>query len=344
MKAAVMTDIGVIEMQERPMPVCGDTDVIVEITDVGVCGSDIHYFEEGKIGEFVVEDDIVLGHESAGIVREVGDSVDGLTTNTKVAIEPGYPCRKCDYCKQGDYHLCIEITFMATPPDDGAFAQYVAWPADFVYPLPQEMSLQEGALCEPLSVGIHACQLGDVSVGDRVLITGAGPIGLLGMETAFAYGANEVYVSDVVQSKLDFADARGATGTIDGRTDALGDAINRLTDSEGVDVVMEASGAPDVYTSVLECVRPGGTIVAVGLPSSAEIPFDFTGLSTREINIQGSFRYNNTYGEAIELISSGTVDVAGIIDREYDFDDITGAMIRAQDHEIVKTMISMNAT
>lgn len=341
MKAAVMTDIETIEFEDRERPSPASDEVLVRIQDVGICGSDLHYYEEGRIGDFVVESPIVLGHESAGEIAEVGDGVTDLAAGDRVTIEPGVPCRRCEYCKRGEYHFCPDITFMATPPDDGAFVEYVTWPADFVYELPENVSLEAGALCEPLSVGIHACRVTDLDLDDSVLVTGAGPIGMVAMETAKAAGAGDVYISDVVEEKLVKAADRGAAGTIDVSERDLVAAVDDLTDGAGVDVVIEASGAAPVYASALQTVRPGGTITCVGLSSDTEIPFDFTSVTNKGVTIEGSFRYSNTYPEAISLLRRGAVDIEGIIDDRYAFDDIETALDAARTPEVVKTMVSL---
>lgn len=336
-----MTDIDTIEFKTRPRPKLESNDVLVKVRDIGICGSDVHYLTEGQIGDFVVEDPLILGHEVAGEIVETGDEVDTHAVGQEVAIEPGIPCRRCEYCKRGEYHLCEDITFMATPPNDGAFVEYIAWPADFVYPLPSNVSTREGALCEPLSVGIHACRRANIGVGDTVLITGSGPIGLLVMETVRNAGASTILVSDVIDEKLDRAESRGATETVNVEKRRLVDAVDAVTDGRGVDVAIEASGAPEVYKSVLQSVRSGGTITCVGLSSESEIAFDFVDMTVREVDLQGSFRYANTYETAINLLQRGVVDVEGIIDEEFTFENIETAFEMSQEPEVVKTMISM---
>lgn len=342
MRAVVLKSIEQFEMQDRERPTPTDDEILVSVQDVGICGSDIHYYNHGRIGDYVVEDPLILGHESAGKVVEVGTTVDGLEPGDRVALEPGVPCRRCSHCKQGDYHLCESVTFMATPPHDGAFTDYVAWPADFAYKLPDEVSTREGALCEPLSVGIHACRRGDVSTGDSVLITGAGPIGLLTMEAARAAGATDIIITDVVESKLSFASDRGADQTIDVTEENLETTVDKHTDGAGVDVVVEASGAKPSIKSTLDAVRRGGTIVFVGLASEAEVPLDVLEIIDNELDIHGSFRYKNTYQAAVDLLADGAVDVEGIIDFESPLEDLDEAFRRSMEPDVVKGMISVN--
>lgn len=341
MKAAVMTDIEEFEFRERPEPSVADDEVLVRISHVGICGSDMHFFHEGRLGDFVVEGPYVPGHESAGEVAAVGADVTDLSEGDRVTIEPGLPCRRCEFCKRGEYHLCGDVTFLSAPPIDGTFQESVAWPADFVYELPESVSLRDGALCEPLSVAIHAVRQAGIELGDSVLVTGAGPIGMLSVAAAYAAGAGDVYVSDIVPTKLDRATDRGAAGTIDVNDRDLATATAEFTDGRGVDAVVEASGAASVYGDVIEAVRRGGTITCVGISSETAIPFDFTTVTNRELTINGSFRYENTFPEAIDLLQHDSVDVAGIVDDEYKFEELPAAFEAAAAPDIVKTMVSL---
>ncbi|WP_336358797.1 NAD(P)-dependent alcohol dehydrogenase [Haloarcula sp. CGMCC 1.6347] len=343
MRTAVLVEPNEFELEDRPRPSPGPDDVLVAVRDVGICGSDVHYYEHGRIGDYVVEDPLVLGHESAGEVVEVGENVTHHEPGDRVALEPGVPCRRCAHCKRGDYHLCESVRFMATPPHDGAFTEYVSWPADFAYTLPESVSTAEGALCEPLSVGIHACRRGSVGTGDTVLITGAGPIGLMVLEAARAAGATDVILTDVVEEKLEFAKERGADLTVDVTETDLDAAVAEYTDGVGADVVVEASGAEPSIKSTIDVVRRGGTVVLVGLASEAEVPIDVLELIDNEVDVHGSFRYKNTYDAAVDLLADGEVDVEGIIDFESELEDIDDAFRRAMEPTVVKGMISLDS-
>ncbi|SEW10991.1 L-iditol 2-dehydrogenase [Natrinema salifodinae] len=342
MRAAVLTDPEEFEIEERERPEPDADEVLVKIRNVGICGSDVHYYEHGRIGDFVVENPLVLGHESAGEIVETGANVNGFEAGDRVTLEPGVPCRRCSHCKRGDYHLCPDVTFMATPPHDGAFSEYVAWPTDYTYKLPENISTRAGALCEPLSVGIHACRRGNVGTGDTVLITGAGPIGLLAMEAARAAGATDVIITDIVQSKLEFAKERGADHAVNVAETDLETAINEYTDESGADVVIEASGAEPSVKSTLDGVRRGGNIVFVGLASESEIPLDVVDIINNELDVYGSFRYKNTYSTAVKLLADGVVDVEGIIDFERGLDSIDEAFERSMKPDVIKGMISVD--
>ncbi|MFC6836637.1 NAD(P)-dependent alcohol dehydrogenase [Halomarina ordinaria] len=339
MQVAVLTEPGEFEYRERDRPVPDADEVLVRVGEVGICGSDVHYYEHGRIGDYVVESPLVLGHEAAGEVVETGRGVTGLASGDRVAMEPGVPCRRCAYCSRGEYNLCPDVTFMATPPDDGAFAEYVAWPADYCYRLPESVSTREGSLCEPLSVGIHVCRRGAVGLGDSVLVTGAGPIGLLVADVARAAGATDVLVADPVDRKRDLASARGADVTVDPAD--LTEAVAAHTDGLGVDVVVEASGAPSAIEGTLDCVRRGGRVVLVGLASESTASLDTLALVDDEIDVRGSFRYRDTYPAAVSLLADGSVDVAGLVDFEASLADLGSAFERARDPETVKGLVEV---
>ena len=342
MRSIVLTEPETFELDERPRPDPDPDEVVVAIRHVGICGSDLHYYRHGRIGDFVVEDPLVLGHESAGEVVAVGAEVTDLAPGDEVALEPGVPCLDCDYCRRGTYNLCPDVRFMATPPDDGALTEYVAWPASFAYRLPDGVSTRVGALCEPLSVAVHATRRGAVDVGDTVLVTGAGPIGMLVMEAARAAGASDIVLSDVVPEKLDRAAARGADLTVDVSDEDLHERVATFTDGEGVDVAIEASGSTRAVQTAAGAVRRGGTVVFVGLSAEDDIPLDTNDIVNRELDVHGSFRFRNTYPAAVDLLASGRVDVEGIIDFEMPLDEATAAFERADDPTVVKGVIGIN--
>ncbi|ELY91842.1 zinc-binding dehydrogenase [Natrialba taiwanensis DSM 12281] len=336
-----LVESGTFELDARECPAPGPSEVLVEMSDVGICGSDIHWYEHGRMGDRAVEEPLVLGHESAGTVVEVGADVDGHAVGDRIAIEPGVPCGECEYCCRGTYNLCRDVEFMATPGTDGAFREYVAWPAEYAYGLPDAVSTREGALCEPISVGVHAVRRADVGIGDSVLVMGAGPIGLLAADVARAAGAADVAVVDVVDSKLDRAVDRGADLAIDGREADVAAAV-REAFGTGVDAAIEATGAPPAIESVLDVTRPDGTVVLVGLAPDTEVPVDTFELVRRQVDVRGSYRFANTYPTAISLIAGGDVDAAEIIDFDLPLDRVSDAFERAAEPVVVKGMISMD--
>lgn len=338
MHAAVLTPDLEFRIEERSRPDPGPDEVLVRVDAVGVCGSDVHYWRHGRIGDYVVDDDLILGHESAGEVVATGDGVTDLAAGDRVALEPGVPCGECRHCRSGAYNRCPEVEFMATPPDDGALCEYVAWPADFAYRLPESVSTVAGALCEPFSVGIHACRRGGVGVGDSLLVTGAGPIGDAAVAAGRAAGATDVTVTDVVDAKLDRVGARGATRTLRGDETDVPTTVRAATDG-GVDVAIEASGSEAGLTDAIQSVAPGGTVVLVGLPGERELPVDIHRLIDRELDVRGSFRYRDTYPTAVGLLDAGRVDLEDTVDATYALDDVAAAFERATDPETVKVVV-----
>src|SRR5829696_5948902 len=316
MRAAVLHAPGQIRIEERARPRPGAREVLVQITAVGVCGSDVHYYEHGRIGPFVVEAPLVLGHESAGRVVELGEGATRHAVGDRVTLEPGVPCGRCRECRAGRYNLCADVVFFATPPVDGAFAEFVNIHEDFAFTLPDALSDEEGALMEPLSVGVWACRKAGVSAGDRVLITGAGPIGLLALQCARAFGATEVTVSDVNPHRLEVARRTGATATATPGDD-LGDDF---------DALIECSGHPDALTAGIKALRPAGTAVLVGMGPEEEGTLPLSVIQGREIWVTGTFRYANTYPAAIALAASGRVDLKAIMSRRFALDEAEAAL------------------
>lgn len=323
MKAAVMHAPGRIEIEDRPVPEIGPDDVLVKIGAVGVCGSDVHYYVAGRIGRYVVEKPIILGHESAGTVVAVGERVTTHRVGDRVALEPGIPCRRCDYCKSGRYNLCPDVVFMATPPVDGVFCEYYACPADFAYTLPDNVSLEAGAMMEPLACGLHAAHRARLQPGETVAIVGAGPIGLMALQATRAYGASKRVILDIDPKRLELAAKVGATATIDMRD--AGAALDALV-AEGVDVVIEASGAPDTSKLVTRLAKRGGRVVFIGLPGQEHVPFSVLELVDKELDVLGVFRYANVYPQAIQLLASGSIDVTTMITHRRTLDETAEAM------------------
>src|SRR5215203_701975 len=263
-RAAVMYGTHDVRLEDKPVPEPGPKDVMVEIKAVGVCGSDVHYYEEGRIGSFVVEEPLILGHESMGTVVALGDEATEHEVGDRVTLEPGVPDMTCRECRAGRYNLCPNVRFFATPPIDGAFTNFVSINEDFAFSLPDSLSDNAGALMEPLSVGIWACKKGGVTAGNHVLVTGAGPIGLLAMQVAFAQGATEVTLTDVADERLKIGERLGATRTLNVSGEPL--------DKSGIeaDVLIECSGNEHALGDGIRRLRPAGVAVVVGMGPNEE--------------------------------------------------------------------------
>jgi L-iditol 2-dehydrogenase len=319
--AAVLHEPGDIRIEERPMPEPGPREVLVEVTSVGVCGSDVHYYEHGRIGSHVVRAPLVLGHESAGRVVALGEGASKHAEGDRVTLEPGVPCGRCRECRAGRYNLCPDVVFFGTPPVDGAFARYVTIHEDFAFALPESLSDDVGALMEPLSVGIWACRKAGVSAGDRVLVTGAGPIGLLAMQVALAFGATQVEISDLNERRLELARRTGATRALRAGEDEPAEA----------DALIECSGHPAALQAGIAALRPAGTAVLVGMGpgESGEVPLAL--IQGRELWVTGTFRYANTYPTAIALAATGRVDLDAIITGHFGLEDTETALRAGRD-------------
>ncbi len=341
MKAAVLNKPLNIEVMEVAIPTPKDDEVLLKVHCIGVCGSDVHYYEHGRIGRYVVEAPIILGHELAGVIVAKGAAVANVEVGDRVAVEPGVTCGRCDYCKSGRYNLCPDVVFMATPPVDGAWAEYVAIRSDFVFKMPDSMSFEQGALIEPFSVGIHAMNRGSVKPGDRVLVTGLGPIGLLAIQAAKMYGVTEIYASDVVAYRRELALELGVTAVLDPAAQDVGEAIRQLTGGHGADVLIETSGNGRAIGAGFAAVRRGGRVVLVGMPAIDEIPVNINHLIDSEFDVFGLFRYANTYPTAIAALAKGGLDVERIITHKFGLDDIKQAveMARTEKETSIKIMI-----
>jgi L-iditol 2-dehydrogenase len=341
MKAAVLHGIRDLRLEEVPEPkITAPDEVLVRVRWVGVCGSDVHYYTRGRVGGCVVESAMILGHECSGEVVEVGAEVKGLVMGTKVAMEPGVPCRRCEHCHGGRYNLCPDIVFWATPPVDGSLTEYVVMPQDFVFRLPEGMSLLEGALMEPLATGVAVGRRGEVAPGRTVAILGAGPIGLMCLQVCCAFGADRVAVTDIRSERLERALALGADATIE----ASGDVVERLRQElgrQGPDIVIEAAGTEETTRQAIEAVRPGGTVVLVGIAPEPAFPVNVARIIQSELQVRGLFRYANTFATAVSLCARGAVDVKSLVTHTFPLERVVEAYELAATGAGVKMMIEI---
>ena len=344
MRAAVMTEPGKIAIIEQEMPKIKDCEVLVKIEHVGLCGSDVHYYTDGRIGDFVVENPIILGHEAAGKVVEVGKDVTSLQKGDLVALEPGITCGKCEFCRTGRYNLCPDVEFLATPPYDGAFVEYIAYPEDMCIKLPEGMDTVEGALIEPLAVGFHAANQGSAAIGKSAAILGSGTIGLTTLMALLAQGIRDVYVTDLVDLRLAKAKEVGAKEVFNAKNCNVVEEIMKATNNEGVDIVIETAGAEITAQQCAELVKRGGTIVLVGMAADPVYRFDFGKLQAKEASITTVFRYRNIYPAAIKAVGEKLIDVKQIVSDVFGLSEVDKAVEHAINHaaETVKIVIDMN--
>ncbi len=336
-RAAVMTEVGTIEVLERQVPDEASLQpgqALVAVEAVGVCGSDVAYYRHGKIGDYVVDGPIILGHEAAGRVVGLGPGAaasSGLSVGDRVAIEPGTPDRTCQQCMRGRYNLCEQMEFLATPPYDGALTELFVTDARQLFVLPDSMSFEEGALLEPLSVGLWGCERAGVEPGDKVAITGAGAVGLLAGISARAMGAASVVLSDIAPDRLEFASSLGFDVVESGKGPGV---------ATGADVLLECSGAPGVLATGMEDLAPGGRIAVIGLSHEDAVPLPITQTSNKELTIVPVFRYRHTWPTAIALVASGRAQVASLVTHRFDLAGSADALELTGAPGTVKTVIN----
>ncbi|GET45578.1 NAD(P)-dependent alcohol dehydrogenase [Capnocytophaga felis] len=326
MKVAVMNGIGKMGYTEREIPTPKDNEVLVKLEYVGICGSDLHYYETGRIGDYIVKPPFVLGHEPGGTVVEVGKDVKHLKVGDRVALEPGKTCGHCEFCRRGEYNLCPDVVFFATPPVDGVFLEYVAHEADLCFKLPDNVDTMAGALIEPLAVGFHAANQGGAHAGQTALVFGSGCIGLVSMMALKAVGLSKVYVVDVMQKRLDKALELGATGVINAKEEDVLEVVKKLTDGHGMDLVIETAGLELTTRQAIYAAKKGANIVLVGYSQSGEMTLPMSLALDKELTFKTVFRYRHIYPMAIDTVASGKVNLKGIITNVFDFDDIQNAM------------------
>ncbi|RWS16313.1 sorbitol dehydrogenase-like protein [Dinothrombium tinctorium] len=341
--SAVLFKKGDLRLVQTPIPSKpGNNEVLLATQSVGICGSDVHYWVEGRIGSYVVNEPIIMGHETSATVVEVGEGVQHLKPGDRVAIEPGVPCRKCNHCKVGKYNLCANIFFHATPPDNGTLTRYFKHAADFCFKLPDNVSFEEGALLEPLSVAVYACKRAGVTIGSNVLICGAGPIGLVSLLASKAFGASRVCITDINEKRLQTAKDLGADCILNviniKNTNEIVDCVKQCF-GRSPDITIECSGAEASIKLAILATESGGCVQLVGMgPSEVTVPL--LSACCREVDIRGIFRYRNSYPQALELVASGKVNVKPLITHRFTLEETLKAFETAKNGEGIKVMIN----
>jgi len=345
MRAVILEEtkrIGIrpIEIDEQ----VGPLDVRISIHTVGICGSDVHYYQHGRIGPFVVREPMVLGHEASGTIVEVGERVSHLSVGDRVCMEPGIPDAHSRASRLGIYNLDPAVRFWATPPVHGCLRPTVVHPAAFTFKVPDGVSFAEAAMVEPLAVGLHAVNKARIRPGDIAVVIGAGPIGMVTVLSALAGGASRVVVSDVQQAKLDIAGKYDCVLPVNDANEDLPGIVGELTDGWGADVVFEASGNSRAAAGVFNLLCPSGTVVFIGMPNGA-IEYDVVAASIKEARVEHVFRYAHVYDRALSLLESGRIDVRPLITDTFTFEDSIAAFNFASDMPAssVKAQIVMDA-
>jgi L-idonate 5-dehydrogenase len=334
MRAAVLHGPRDIRIESYRQPDLAPGMVLLRSRCVGICGSDQHYFEHGYCATFVPDRPFVLGHEIAAQIAAVADDVAHLRPGQRVAVNPARNCGLCEYCKAGRINLCAHNIMLGSastkPPTDGGLAEFVAVRADQCHPLPDNIDESLGAMIEPFAVALHAVKRAGSVAGRRVLVTGAGAIGLLAAITARAFGAAPVAISDIVPERRAKARELGIDAVLDPSAADFAARAMELSGG-GFEFVFEASGAPPALRSGIELARPGGTIVQIGTLGTAEIPLPVNRLMTKELNLIGSMRYGNVFDEAIRLVAAGRVDLRPLINEVFPLEDAVKAFEFAAD-------------
>ena len=327
---------------EIPAPKAGE--VLVKVEYCGICGSAVHFYETGCIGTTPIEGDLILGHEFAGVVEEIGQGVTNVKPGDRVVLEPGIGCGHCEFCKSGRYNLCPDMQFISCPPYQGAMRNYITHPAHLAFKLPENVSTLEGALVEPLSVGMHAASLGGVKLGDTVVILGAGCIGLTTLASCKAMSASRVIVTDLFQNRLDKALEMGADYVINGREEDTIARVMEITGGQGADIVMETAGSRVTAAQTEALAKRGGTIVIVG-NVMGDTPMNFYKIAHKELTIKTVHRYRNVFPLAVQAISDGKIDIRKIATDCFDFEDGIQAFERAlhDKQTVVKAILKMGS-
>lgn len=325
MQALVLESTRNIKIRDIEIPeTLGAHDVRIRIKTVGICGSDVHYYQHGAIGPFVVRAPMVLGHEAAGVVEEVGSSVTTLKVGDRVCMEPGIPDPNNRATRLGLYNLDPAVRFWATPPIHGCLRPTVIHPAAFTYRLPENVSFGEGAIVEPLAVGMHAANKAKIKPGDFAVVLGAGTIGMVTAMAALAGGCSRVVITDVQEPKLAIAAKFGAITPVNVSKENLSEIVKKATDGWGADVVFDAVGLPQSFAQAIDVLCPGGCIVLIGMPG-APVPFDVVSAQVKEAHFETIFRYAHVYPRALALMGSRKIDVRPLITDKYSFADSLAA-------------------
>jgi len=341
MKVVRLHGVGDLRVHEEPKPTIKPGEALIRVTAVGVCGSDLHWFSEAAIGDAEIEQPLVLGHEFAGVIEEIRGDHRGLTPGQRVAVDPAIPCNDCEFCLEGNPNLCEHLDFAGHGMYDGAMQEYIPWPTRCLYPLPASITNVDGAMLEPLGVAVHSVDLGKLQTGMSVGVFGCGPIGLLVLQVARAAGATRLIATDKLPHRLEVARRMGATDVIQASGGTEIGGVLTATNNRGADVVFEAAGENDAVETAIETVKPGGTVVLIGIPSDDWTAFSSSTARRKGVTIKLCRRMKFTYPRAIKLVESGLVDVRSLVTHNYSLDESMEAYLIAQRREGIKVVLEL---
>ena len=344
MRANVLTGIKQVAMMELPQPEPGPGEVLVRVTHVGICGSDIHYWKEGRIGDAIVEHPYLVGHEASGRIEAFGPGaeVGGLAAGVPVAIEPGVPCGQCDSCLTGMPHCCPDVVFLGTPPVPGAYCDYVKSIPRNLAPVPESVSLEDAAVIEPIGVAVHAANISTLRPGMRVGVFGAGPIGLLTLQVVRAGGGSPIYSTEIIPERLDAARAMGAHKVINPHEHNAGEKITKETGG-GLDLAFEAAGTADAVNDAIRAVRPGGMLVIIGIPEPGNTPVDFHTARRKELRVVFSRRSNYEIEQCLRLLERGLITTKGVVTHRFSLENLDKGFDLVSEYRdgVIKAMVEL---
>ena len=324
-----------LRLHDEPVPTANPGEALLKVGAVGICGSDIHWYAEGSTGSNAITTPFVLGHEFAGVVTA------GDLEGQRVAVEPEVPCNVCEFCLEGNPNLCRDHYFAGQAPQDGAMREYMSWPVHNLFPLPEELNDEDGAMLEPLGIAIHTVDLGKVKPGMTVGVYGCGTIGLLTLQVARAAGASRIIATDKLPHRLAAAQALGATDTFTADGDSENAMIREATHGRGVDVAFETAGDNDAVETAVETAKPGARVVLCGIPSDNRTAFQASPARQKGLTIKMVRRMKHTYPRAITLVQTGQVDVRSIITHRYSLDQYAEAFSMAERQEGIKVILTL---
>lgn len=344
MRASRLHSIRDLRLEDLPRPTPGPGEVLLKVASVGVCGSDVHYYLEGRIGSQVVTAPIIMGHEFSAWVAELGEGVEGLDVGQLVAVEPAIHCGECESCQHGHPNLCPNVRFCGTPPVDGVFAEYTVMPAENCFPLPPGFGPVEGVMLEPLGIAIHAVDLAHLKPGQTVAVLGAGPIGLLIAAVAQASGASAIYMTEPLAYRRQFALDYVAEAALNPDDTEVVAEIMRLTGGRGVDVAFEAAGAPETPDQAAAVARIGGKVIVAGIPADDTMTMNASTTRHKGLTIKLVRRMKHTYPRAIRLVQRGLVDVKSLATHTFPLERIAEAfeMVAAYDDGVLRAIIQVS--
>lgn len=341
MNVAVMTAARQMEWVEKDIPKPKEGEVLVKLEYVGVCGSDLHFYEAGRLGNWVPDGPLTLGHEPGGEVVELGEGVSSLQVGDKIALEPGVGCGECEMCKKGLYNLCYDMSFMAIPNErEGVFSDYCVHPANMCFKLPENVDTMEGALIEPLAVGFHAAAIAEAEIGQSAVVLGCGCIGLVTIMVLKARGIHEIYAVDMIEKRLNKAKEVGAKRIFNAKEENIEEFVKTLPGG-GVDLVFETAGSEFTTRQSAKLIKNGGRVVLVGMCAEPEVVVDIGSLSAKEGDLKTIFRYRNLYPTAIKAVSEGIIPLKSIVSHEFDFKDVIDGVAYNVDNkdDVIKAVI-----